>query len=131
MPDYEFECTKCSKVFTDHETFAEHDKHPPGEMPRVRQHRGPPAGGPGGSQDFEEVLILECQALGNPNVGEDCGPRRGRRRARASVASSPKIKAEVGSGIGLGIVGIDGDDGSLKKRTSVPESFTMAFAKFP
>ena len=33
MPDYEFECTKCSKVFTDHESFAEHDKHPAVKCP--------------------------------------------------------------------------------------------------
>ena len=34
MPDYEFECSKCSKVFTDHETFAEHDKHPKVKCPQ-------------------------------------------------------------------------------------------------
>jgi putative FmdB family regulatory protein len=33
MPDYEFQCSKCSKVFTDHETFAEHDKHPKVKCP--------------------------------------------------------------------------------------------------
>jgi putative FmdB family regulatory protein len=33
MPDYEFQCSKCSKVFTDHETFAEHDKHPAVKCP--------------------------------------------------------------------------------------------------
>ena len=33
IPDYEFECSKCSKIFTDHETFAEHDKHPKVKCP--------------------------------------------------------------------------------------------------
>jgi putative FmdB family regulatory protein len=33
MPDYEFECSKCSKVFTEHETFAEHDKRPQVKCP--------------------------------------------------------------------------------------------------
>jgi putative FmdB family regulatory protein len=33
MPDYEFECSKCSKVFIDHETFAEHDKNPKVKCP--------------------------------------------------------------------------------------------------
>jgi putative FmdB family regulatory protein len=28
MPEYEFECSECSQVFTAHETFEEHDKHP-------------------------------------------------------------------------------------------------------
>jgi putative FmdB family regulatory protein len=33
MPDYEFQCSKCSRVFSEHETFAEHDRHPEVKCP--------------------------------------------------------------------------------------------------
>ncbi|MFO0890550.1 MAG: FmdB family zinc ribbon protein [Isosphaeraceae bacterium] len=46
MPDYEFECSKCSRVFTDHETFAEHDKHPQVKCPHC------------GSTEVHQVLSI-------------------------------------------------------------------------
>ena len=45
MPVYEFHCKKCSKVFDEKETFAEHDKHPQVKCPDC------------GSADVEEVMI--------------------------------------------------------------------------
>jgi hypothetical protein len=53
-------------------------------------------------------------------------PRCDRRRARTRVVSRPKIKAEVGSGIGLGSGAVE-ELG--RKLTSVPEAFTVATAK--
>jgi putative FmdB family regulatory protein len=33
MPVYEFECAKCGKTFTEHETFEQHDQHPEVKCP--------------------------------------------------------------------------------------------------
>jgi putative FmdB family regulatory protein len=46
MPVYEFECAKCGKTFTEHETFEEHDRHPEVKCPdcgstEVHQHMTP------------------------------------------------------------------------------------------
>jgi len=49
-----------------------------------------------------------------------------RRRARTRVVSRPKIKAEVGSGIGLGRGVVEELE---RKLTSVPEAFTVAAVK--
>jgi putative FmdB family regulatory protein len=34
MPTYEYECDKCRKQFTVHQTFAEHDENKPPKCPK-------------------------------------------------------------------------------------------------
>lgn len=34
MPYYDFECTQCHEVFSQKQTFAEHDKHRPVKCPK-------------------------------------------------------------------------------------------------
>jgi len=44
MPEYEFECMQCHQVFTQHQSFQEHDQHPTVKCPHC------------GSEDVHQMI---------------------------------------------------------------------------